>query len=664
MRFCFLGVWLRQDWICSLSDPKASDVVWEPLQRPFVHLKPINHQLWFRTRGRNVPRGWFLFVIRHKGNNPRVMGWLQSGSWGHRQGRPMHPMRLRFRVIYLNRSRQLTLTLKGVSEPLIIDRLWLLRLPRWDALRRIKKRLNSDDQCYLPKSLPIRWRSYNQLLNGQSGCSTRVSYSRWQQLVEAPIVSIIPEPTESCCRRFVIQKPSKISPINIGQWVVLLRPGVQLAPWAFAILHKILDGVTTQEAPALLFGDEDLISISGERHSPRFKPAWNVELFWADPKFSNHWIVESQTWNHFLKTQSIDLNSWWSLQYGLLQYIYDHTLCARIKHLPIVLSHSRKAAPSGALSALQLQFDQSLGNAAPIIHAIESGLRLQWACPSQTLMTVMIPTRDHLSLLKSCLHSIEVFPAGCDLEIIVIDNGSVDASTLAFLDEFREHHCHQVIRDVGPFNYSRLNNRAALLAHGSVLLLLNNDVEFLSPNWGRELAANALRPGIGCVGAQLRYPDGSIQHGGVILGIGGIASHAHRDFSSESSGYQGRLQLSQELSAVTAACLAISYENWQQLDGLNANHLSVNYNDVDLCLRAQATGLRNLYLPQVKAIHHESKSRGRPEGAAYRQWRQEWKFMERCWGSLLRNDPAYHPCLTLEDERWGLSLRQPSFVLR
>ena len=124
-----------------------------------------------------------------------------------------------------------------------------------------------------------------------------------------------------------------------------------------------------------------------------------------------------------------------------------------------------------------------------------------------------------------------------------------------------------MLRIDGPFNFSALNNRAAEQAGGSVLLLLNNDVELLSPNWGAELVMNALRPGVGCVGAQLHYPDGTIQHGGVVLGIGGMASHAHRDLPSDAPGYQGRLQLAQEFSAVTAACLAISAEHWQQLGG-------------------------------------------------------------------------------------------------
>ena len=174
-------------------------------------------------------------------------------------------------------------------------------------------------------------------------------------------------------------------------------------------------------------------------------------------------------------------------------------------------------------------------------------------------------------------------------------------------------------------------------------MLLNNDVEFV-----RQRALDLLNahcPGIYCLNQCIARWH--IQHAGVVLGIGGLASHAHRDLPVDAPGYNGRLQLVQEFSAVTAACLAISTENWQQLGGLDEHRLAVNYNDVDLCLRAQSSGLRNIYLPHVKAIHHESKSRGRPEGKAYRQWRREWAVMEQRWSALLFNDPAYSPYLTL-----------------
>jgi len=663
VRFSAFGVWFREDWVFSLCQPNALDVVWKPLSRNSAQITPTSHQVWFRTRGSKVPRGWYLFIIRHKGHNPAVTGCLKSGTWGYPQGRPMYPLRNRLRVIHVNRPRQLTLELQNVSRPLAIYRLLLFRLPGCYAFRRITKRLNSLDQ-FLPLSLTDRWRYYNQLQNSQCGLKPLVSYNRWQNLVEAPLLFDIPLSTDACNKRFVIQTIPHISPVKPDEYVVLLRPGVHLATWGLSLLQQFLPVLCMHDSPVLLFGDEDIISRTGERHSPRFKPSWNLELFCSDPNFSNHWIVQGECWNSFLDNKTLDVKNWWSLQYGLLFYINGLMLSTRIKHLPMVLAHTETPAPSGSISALQSQFKQSLGINSPSIFAVQYGLRLEWACPKQVLISVIIPTRDHLPLLQSCLYSIEAFPAGCDLEIIVVDNGSINSTTLDFLQDFNCIPSHQVIRDDGPFNYSRLNNIAVSFSRGNVLLLLNNDVEFLCPNWGIELAGNALRSEIGCVGVQLLYPDTTIQHGGVILGIGGMASHAHRSFTSDAPGYNGRLQLAQEMSAVTAACLAISSENWKQLGGLDEEKLWVNYNDVDLCLRAGAAGLRNLYLPQVKAIHHESKTRGRPEGAAYRQWRREWDVMKQRWGALLDCDPAYSPWLTLEDEGFGLSLRQKPLALR
>jgi len=575
----------------------------------------------------------------------------------------MYPIRLRFRVVHVNRQRPLTLELQRVSEPLQLSRLWLLRLPAWEAWRRIRRRLRRLD-LYCPQKATSRWRHYNHLLNGQAGSRPLISYCRWQQEVEKSLVEAIPSPSAAEHQRFVLYEPLQRCTLRADQWMVLLRPDMALAPWGVAALAHYLNRLESSEAPALLYGDEDLISSTGERHSPRFKPAWNRELFWADPGFSGFWVVRGDLWNRFLDDHFSGLLTWWELQYNLLHCVERQGLNHRIRHLPMVLAHQFGSMPPGAAQALRRQLAAALGADAPEITERDRGMHLTWTCPAQTLLSVVIPTRDQLPLLESCLQSITEIPAGVDLEVIVVDNGSRDSATLAFLEHFRRQPRQMVLRDDGPFNFSALNNRAAERARGSVLLLLNNDVELLSPNWGAELAANALRPGVGCVGAQLHYPDGTIQHGGVVLGIGGMASHAHRDFNVDAPGYQGRLQLAQELSAVTAACLAISVEHWQQLGGLDAEAFAVNYNDVDFCLRAQQAGLRNLYLPQVKAIHHESKSRGRPEGAAYRQWRREWSVMERRWGHVLRHDPAYSPFLTLEDENWGLSLRRPAVKLR
>lgn len=662
---CFLrkGLWLRRDWLWSVTDPDTGSAQWSVMPRGFEAIVPVNSRLWLRPRGRDVPSGWYLFVIRHRGNNPRVTGLLRSGVWGFAQARPMYPIRLRFRVVRLNRKRPLTLELQRVSEPMQICRLWLLRLPAWDAWRRIQRRLRRLDH-YVPPLPAACWRYYNQLLCSQGCQRPLISYSRWQQQLERPFLQATQALRDEELKLFDIQIAPKLSPVNNERWVVMLRPGVTTAPCAFAALALYLLRAESSNESVVIYGDEDLITSNGERHSPRFKPAWNQELFWADPEYSNHWIVQGRTWNDLLETLPQEPIGWWELQYRLLQVVQRQGGGLRIRHWPMVLTHGYQPAPANPAPFLQSQLIRDLGEKAPTVHLAKHGLRIEWACPQQSLLSVMIPTRDHLSLLKDCLRSIEDVSAGVDLELIVIDNGSVDPSMLAFLESFGKEPFQQVLRDAGAFNFSALNNRAAMLGRGSVLLLLNNDVELISPDWGRELVANALRPGIGCVGAQLHYPDRTIQHGGVVLGIGGMASHGHRDFSVDSPGYQGRLQLAQEFSAVTAACLAISRENWQKLDGLDDKELAVNYNDVDLCLRAQSAGLRNLYLPHVQAIHYESKSRGRPEGEAYRQWRREWDVMERRWGHLLENDSAYHPCLTLEDERWGLSLRQPSLELR
>ena len=190
-----------------------------------------------------------------------------------------------------------------------------------------------------------------------------------------------------------------------------------------------------------------------------------------------------------------------------------------------------------------------------------------------------------------------------------------------------------------------------------VILLLNNDVEFLRPNWGYILGANAMRKEIGCVGVKLLYKNLTVQHAGIILGIGGIAGHSHKDFKSEESGYLGRLAYSQQITAVTGACLAISKKKWNILNGLDEKNLKVNYNDVDLCLRAYEKNYKNLYLSNIEAIHYESKTRGKPTGKSYYQWKREFKYMKSRWNDIIKNDPNYSQFLTLSKENWDLSLR-------
>ena len=500
------------------------------------------------------------------------------------------------------------------------------------------------------------------MLNAQASRHAHISYLRWQQQVESHLVDQVNAFSVLELEQFVIQTPESLSSVDTNQWVVLLRPGTRLSAWALTSVAQQLLLVPVNSMPMIIYGDEDSVSLDGERSNPRFKPAWNRELFWSDPHYSNHWFVRGDLWNRCLAR--FHSHCWWDIQYLLLAHVNDYHPFKSIAHVPLVLAHCVEPCPKPSIASLQTTLQRQFPSLNPRVTFSTHGFCLQWAAPCSTLVSVIIPTRDNLTLLKACLASLNQYRAGCSYEVIVVDNGSLEEDTLSFLEAFQAEPGQFVLRDEGPFNYSSLNNKAADLANGSVLLLLNNDVEILTHNWALELASNALRSGIGCVGAQLHYPDNTIQHAGVVLGIGGLASHAHRDSYRTASGYQSRLQLAQEFSAVTAACLAISRTHWDELGGLDAAELAVNYNDVDLCLRAKNAGLRNLYIPQVQAIHHESKSRGRPRGKAYKQWRREWAVMQRRWRVLVLDDPAYHPSLTLEDESWNLSLRRPELKLR
>ena len=652
-------VWFCDDWLWSATDP-ATNPNWQSVTS-LATLIPQSDQLWLKPRGQSVPRGWYLFTISHLSENHRAIGWMRSGLYGLRQGRPMYPVRNRLRIVHVNRARPLQLELQRVGKPMQIKRLRLIRIPFFRALARMRMRLQRSS-LPKPSSDSSTWNAYNRLLHSQASRHALITYLRWQQRVEAPLLEQVYASPSPEAWQFVIQTAPSLRSVEPDQWVVFLRTGTRLSPWALRAVGQQLMSCEQLSMPMIVYGDEDSLASDGVRSNPRFKPAWNRELFWSDPQYSNHWFVRGDIWNECL--DKLEKHSWWDTQYALFAHANVASSHKTIVHIPIVLAHCIEYGPDSSAVSLHTSLQSQFPSLNPEVISTNQGFHLQWSTPSSTLVSVIIPTRDHLPLLQACLQSLKTHQAGCDYEVIVVDNGSLEDDTIRFLQEFQCQPGQFVLRDDGPFNYSSLNNQAAALANGTVLLLLNNDVEILTSNWALELASNALRPGIGCVGAQLHYPDTTIQHAGVLLGIGGLASHAHRDYPNQAAGYQCRLQLAQEFSAVTAACLAISRSHWDQLGGLDSAELAVNYNDVDLCLRAKKAGLRNLYIPQVQAVHHESKSRGRPQGKAYKQWKREWAVMQRRWRSFVKNDPAYHPSLTLEDESWNLSLRIPSLKFR
>src|SRR6185312_5701379 len=259
---------------------------------------------------------------------------------------------------------------------------------------------------------------------------------------------------------------------------------------------------------------------------------------------------------------------------------------------------------------------------------------------------IIIPTRDGVRFLRRCLRSIEEKTTYPNYEILIVDNGSVEAETLDYFRTLR----HRVLPFEEPFNFSRLNNFAAKQARGGYLVLLNNDTEVVAGEWLPSMLELCQLEGIGIVGAKLYYPDRTIQHAGVVLGLsGGVADHSHKHFSGRSYGYFGALKCIRNYSAVTAACMMVRKEVFDAVGGFD-EQLQVAFNDVDFCLRVRDQGYRIVWTPYCELIHHESVSRG-----FAMDWR-EVELMQRRWGQALLSDPYYNPNLTLKDGKFGIRL--------
>jgi GT2 family glycosyltransferase len=283
-------------------------------------------------------------------------------------------------------------------------------------------------------------------------------------------------------------------------------------------------------------------------------------------------------------------------------------------------------------------------------------LRIKYALPAERpMVSIVIPTRDRASCLRKCLDSIFEKTDYRNYEVIVLDNESHESETLEFLAALEKRERVRVERIEGAFNYSRLNNRGVELSRGSFIALLNNDVEVINDGWLSEMVSHALRPEVGMVGARLWYPNGTIQHGGVILGAGGIAGHAHVGLRHE-HGYFARANLAQNFSAVTAACAVVRRKVYVQLGGFDEVNLTVTFNDVDFCLRLREAGYWVVWTPHAELVHHESASRGFDDSTP-KQVRclAEIDYMKAKWGDKLRRDPFYNPNLSLGENLFTLA---------
>ncbi len=442
-----------------------------------------------------------------------------------------------------------------------------------------------------------------------------------------------------------------------GEFIALLDHDDELTPHA---LHEVVTLLNAHPDTDFIYSDEDKIDEEGHRHEPYFKPDFLPDLFLAQ-NYTSHLTVYRAALVREAGGFRVGYEGSqdWDLALRIVSLIKDP---ARIRHIPKVLYHWRAIPGSTALLSSEKNYPVEAARRALTDHFARQNQpiellpvpgdhwRVKYPLPANPpLVSLLIPTRNGLKFLQRCVDSILAKTTYPNYEILIIDNGSDDPATLAYLKEIAAKKSVRVIPYAAPFNYSAINNHAAQHARGTVLGLLNNDLEVITPGWLDEMVSQALRPGIGCVGAMLYYPNETVQHAGVIIGLGGVAGHAFRDFPRNTEGVFNRARLVQNYGAVTAACLVIQKKIFDQVGGLDEKNLSIAFNDIDFCLKVRAAGHRNLWTPFAELYHHESVSRGAEDTPEkHERFRAEVEHMMKRWATELKHDPAYNPNLTLE----------------
>ncbi|HVO07683.1 MAG TPA: glycosyltransferase family 2 protein [Burkholderiaceae bacterium] len=448
-----------------------------------------------------------------------------------------------------------------------------------------------------------------------------------------------------------------------GDFVVIVPGDSRLAPHALLLVAEVIKRFP---AAAVIYGDQDCIDANGRRHGPLLRCDWNAELLRATNYLSGGVVAARR--DALLAAGGLGDEppdaAWWDL----LLKLTEQAPRDAVVHIPHVLSHQRADAPplrwapiepaSAADAAVVQAHLDRCGVQATARPSVEGGVRVVYAVPREApLVSLIIPTRNGLRLLRQCISSIFERTTYPTYELVVVDNGSDDADTLRYLQQLAADPRVRVHRDDRPFNFSALNNAAARLCRGELLGLVNNDIEVISPGWLDEMAGLAARADVGAVGARLWYGQGRLQHAGVILGMGGVAGHLHRGLTREQGGYLGRARLTQEFSAVTAACMLLRRSVFDEVGGLDEQHLAVDFNDIDLCLRIREAGYRVVWTPHAELFHHESASRGTHLDAE-QQSRQgrEFACMRERWSRWLDNDPAYNPNASLKNNDFEFAI--------
>lgn len=443
-----------------------------------------------------------------------------------------------------------------------------------------------------------------------------------------------------------------------GEFVALMDHDDLLPQHA---LYEVAAALNKDPMFDIIYSDEDQIDAKGRRSLPYFKSDWNIDLLLGHNMISHLGVYRRALLE---KVGGFREGFEGSQDYDLALRCADATVPARIHHIPTVLYHWRR--DYGTTSFSQGQFAKCSDAALRTIRdhldrRLETGdvrshpVLPQWSrvirpVPRPApLVSLIIPTRDHADLLGRCVDGLLNRTDYTQIEILIVDNSSELPDTFELFEKLKLDPRARIMPYTGAFNYSAINNMAVAKARGSIIGLINNDIDVINSDWLSEMVSLAIMNDVGAVGAKLIYPNNRIQHAGILLGVGGVANHYNYATPRSDVGYFGRNVLASSVSAVTGACLVVRRSVFEEAGGLNETHLPVAFNDVDFCLRLRKKGYRNIWTPHAKLYHNESASRGTensPEKLA--RFRGEVQYMLDTWGPELERDPFYNDNFSTE----------------
>ena len=458
----------------------------------------------------------------------------------------------------------------------------------------------------------------------------------------------------------IAQNTNAALAIATGDYIGLLDHDDLLTPDA---LYEVVKTINENDRPQVLYSDEDKITMDLSEHfQPHMKPDYNKDLLRSN-NYITHFFVADRMLVEEVGGEDGEYNG--AQDYDLILKCTERA--KGIAHIPRILYHWRvhKASTADNPASKMYAFDagkraiedhlKRCGEISKVSHEKDLGFyRVKYQVQGSPLISIIIPNKDQVESLDICLRSIEK-SSYKNYEIIIVENNSTEDETFAYYKKIESDKI-RIVYWSDEFNYSAINNFGVKHARGDYLLLLNNDVEVITTDWLEELTANCQRKDVGIVGARLYYPDDTIQHAGIVIGIGGVAGALFVGMPRMFTGYLHKASIQQDLSAVTAACMMVKRSVYEELGGLE-EELKVAFNDVDFCLRAREKGYLVVYDPNVELYHFESKSRGTEDSKEkIRRFQNEIEYMRSHWLELLKKgDPMYNPNLTLT--KWDYSLR-------